>query len=445
MLDERCAWIKEVPYKGGAVVYWMSRDQRAQDNWALIRAQEEALALRQPLIVVFCLVDQFLGAQNNAYGFMLQGLYEVSESLSQLNMPFAVLKGEPEVVLPRFLEEIDAGLLLTDQSPLRLQRGWKQKVSQVISIPFYEVDAHNIVPVFKATDKQAYGAYTLRPKVNGLLSHYLTPFHQLIKIPFDVEAAIDPVIKNLSIQVQCKEAAHKRSILGQVPGARAAHEKMKAFIDNKLERYDLRNDPNQDVCSGLSPYLHFGQISAQRLALSVIQSGLNGGAFLEELIIRRELSDNFCYYNPQYDGFDGFPNWAKDSLNAHRVDRRDYIYPLEDFEEAKTHDSLWNAAQRYLVKRGAIQGYMRMYWAKKILEWTATPEMAMNTAIYLNDRYALDGRDPNGYTGIAWSIGGVHDRPWAQRPVYGKIRYMNAAGCKRKFDVGSYIENAEAL
>lgn len=200
--------------------------------------------------------------------------------------------------------------------------------------------------------------------------------------------------------------------------------------------------------SNLSSYLHFGQISAQRVALEVqpfIEYAESQKSFLEELIVRRELSDNFCFYNKYYDSFEGFPNWAKKTLNEHRNDKREFIYSLQQFEDAKTHDDLWNAAQIEMTTTGKMHGFMRMYWAKKILEWSASPEDALETAIYLNDKYELDGRDPNGYVGCAWSIGGVHDRAWAERPVFGKIRFMNYNGCKRKFDINSYIKKISLL
>ena len=230
-----------------------------------------------------------------------------------------------------------------------------------------------------------------------------------------------------------------------MPGENFAMEALKNFLENKFDKYsEERNDPTKDGQSNLSPYLHFGQISAQRIALEVKKFGGNEKsekAFLEELIIRRELSDNFCFYNKNYDSFTGFHNWAQQTLNAHKDDKREFIYTKEEFERAETHDDMWNAAQKELIKTGKMHGYMRMYWAKKILEWTNTPQYALNIAIYLNDKYELDGRDPNGYAGCAWSIGGVHDRAWTERPVFGKIRYMNYNGCKRKFDVNAYIEN----
>ncbi len=233
------------------------------------------------------------------------------------------------------------------------------------------------------------------------------------------------------------------------PGEKAANQVLNDFIEHKLVLYDAnRNDPNIDGQSNLSPYLHFGHISAQRVSLEIQKKSTSASEqeeFLEELIVRRELSDNFCFYNENYDNFKGFPDWAKKTLNEHRHDRREYIYSLDQFEKAQTHDDLWNAAQKEMVKSGKTHGYMRMYWAKKILEWTEGPEEALKIAIFLNDKYELDGRDPNGYVGIAWSIGGVHDRAWFPKPIFGKIRYMSYKGAQSKFDVKAYIKKVNSL
>ena len=248
----------------------------------------------------------------------------------------------------------------------------------------------------------------------------------------------DKVTSSLKIYREVKEVDWIK------PGELAASKLFKDFLENRFDRYaEDRNDPNKNALSNLSPYLHFGQISAQRVALTVqqfFQKNPSAEAFLEELIVRRELSDNFCYFNPKYDSFNGFHDWAKQTLNQHRKDKREFVYSIEEFEEAKTHEDLWNAAQKELIITGKMHGYMRMYWAKKILEWSKSPEEALRIAIYLNDKYELDGRDPNGYVGCAWSIGGVHDRAWAERQVFGKIRYMNRNGAARKFDLNSYIK-----
>ncbi len=440
---KRTRILKKGKEKAGPVVYWMSRDQRTRDNWALLFAQELALERREPMGVVFCLVPRFLDATMRHYDFMLKGIQEVEKELTKKNIPFFLLPGAPEEEIPSFVNRNGIGTLVSDFEPLRIKRGWKKRVGQKIDIPLYEVDARNIVPCWLASPKQEYGAYTLRPKIRRVLPEYLEDFPLLRKHPISWKAKSretnwDAVRKTLDVDRGVSEIDWIQ------PGEKSARRTLREFIREKLPRYDeFRNDPTKDGTSNLSPYLHFGQISAQRVALEVSKTRghkKSKDALLEELIVRRELSDNFCFYNPNYDNFDGFPDWAKKTLNDHRRDRRDYIYSLEDFQNANTHDRLWNAAQREMVEKGKMHGYMRMYWGKKILEWTASPEEATKIAIYLNDRYELDGRDTNGYTGVAWSIGGVHDRAWPTRHIFGKIRYMSYNGCKSKFDVLAYIQ-----
>ena len=429
--------------RAGPVLYWMSRDQRVRDNWALLFAQELALQGKVPMAVVFCLVSKFLHATMRQYGFMLRGLQEVERNLEEKNIPFFLLRGSPASEIPRFVRKYSIGTLATDFDPLRIKGEWKEAVAKAIGIPFYEVDARNIVPCWIASPKQEYGAYTLRPKIKRALPEFLEDFPRLGKHPIlwkDKPGRIDwsEVTKTLRVDRAVSE------VDWIMPGENAARKVLRGFIVKKLASYQGgRNDPTKDAQSNLSPYLHFGQISAQRVALEVAKNDVDKEsqeAFLEELIVRRELSDNFCFYNVHYDSFESFPQWAKKTLNDHRKDRKTYIYSPEDFEHADTHDELWNAAQREMARRGKMHGYMRMYWGKKILEWAQSPEEALRIAIYLNDRYELDGRDPNGYAGIAWCIGGIHDRAWPERPIFGKIRYMSYGGCKSKFDVMPYID-----
>jgi len=443
MNPRRFRTLKEAPTRQGPVLLWMSRDQRVNDNWALLYAQELAKERKVPLAVVFCLVPDFLGATMRQYGFMLKGLHEVEENLAKKHIPFFLLTGPPEDEIPKFIEQNKAGTLVKDFDPLRFKCQWTGGVAKKIGIPLYEVDAHNIVPCWAASPKQEFAAYTIRPKIKRMLPEFLEEFPKLNKHPVSWQGKIPetdwPGIQKTLKVVSIPEVDWIK------PGEKQALRILKIFLEKKLPSYTMkRNDPAVDGQSNLSPYLHFGQIAAQRVALEVENASVDKAsrdAFLEELIIRRELSDNFCFYNTQYDKFEGFPEWARKTLNAHRKDRRVYSYTLRQFEYAKTHDELWNAAQTEMVKRGKMHGYMRMYWAKKILEWTASPEKAIEIAIYLNDRYELDGRDPNGYTGIGWSIGGVHDRAWNERPIFGKIRYMSYNGCKSKFDVKKYIQD----
>ena len=439
MNNKRIKILQESDLKKGPIIYWMQREQRVNDNWALIYAYETALETKQTLIVVFNLVDKFLQATLRQYHFMIEGLKEVENKLAKLNIRFELLLGNPEEQIPEFINKNDVSLLVTDFNPLKISRGWKEKVRSKINISFFEIDSHNIVPVWEASPKLEFAAYTIRPKIKKLLPEYLDEFPKIKKFSKKVNQSKnnwESVYKSLKIDNSVG------SVENFIPGENAANDLLQNFIEQKLNSYsNVRNDPNKNGISNISPYLHFGQISAQRTALILnqFQEDESVASYLEELIIRRELSDNFCYYNPNYDNFDGFHDWAKTSLNLHRDDKRDFLYSLEEFESAKTHDDLWNAAQMEMATTGKMHGYMRMYWAKKILEWTDSPEQALEFGIYLNDKYELDGRDPNGYAGLAWSIGGVHDRAWGERPVFGKVRYMNYNGCKRKFDVSNYI------
>ncbi len=429
----------------GCVIYWMQRDQRAFDNWALNYAQERALAMHQPLVVVFCIVPGFLGATIRQYEFMIKGLAITARKLGKLNIPFCLLQGLPHVMLPGFAEQMQAGLMVTDFNPLRLPMEWKSKVAGCISIPFHEVDAHNILPCRHISDKLEYAAFTLRKKVGHKLPEFLTEFPSLVRHP------VFPVFHELTgpdwTEVM-KSLQVDRDVPGVdwlSPGENNASAALIDFIGKRLDTYDTeRNFPNLKGQSDLSPYLHFGHLSAQRVAIEIQKSTGNPAskqAFMEELIVRRELADNFCLHNPDYDNFNGFQPWARATLNKHRDDPREYQYTVAQFEQAFTHDDLWNAAQREMVVTGKMHGYMRMYWAKKILEWTQSPEEAIAIAVYLNDKFELDGRDPNGYAGIAWAIGGTHDRPWGERSIFGMIRFMNYQGCKRKFDINKYIHN----
>lgn len=437
----RARTLNQHSYQGGPLVYWMSRDQRVHDNWALALTLERARAQGVPAAVIFSLSPGFLGATLRHYDFMLEGLAQVESELDKLKIPFFLLLGEPDQTLPDFVRTHQVGGVVCDFSPLKRGRTWRAALADSLSIPLVEVDAHNVVPVWTASPKQEVGARTLRPKIQRLLPEFLTEFPVVVEETTAWPNRVPPT-DWAAVRAQLQVDKSVGPVSWIKPGEAAAHQALTTFIQQKLPHYhQRRNDPTLDGQSELSPYLHFGQLSAQRVALAVEQSDAPAEAkevYLEELIVRRELSDNFCFYNSNYDSFAGFPTWAQKSLDAHRTDTREFGYTRDELEHAKTHDPLWNAAQLEMTLRGKMHGYLRMYWAKKILEWTESPEQALAWAIYLNDRYQLDGRDPNGYTGVAWSIGGVHDRPWFERPVFGVIRYMNFNGAKRKFDVAAY-------
>lgn len=431
--SKRIHLLSEGEVHSAPVIYLMSRDQRARDNWALLYAQSLALELKAPLFVCFELVPNFLGASDRQYSFMLLGLKQVASELLLKKIPFFFIDSNRGESIKTFAESIKAAAIVTDFDPLKIKRAWISDFIQTSHLPVFEVDAHNIVPCRIASNKQEWAAYTFRPKINKLLPQFLDDFSKVIEHPFyDENQILLSKINNNEIFEKHKNILLENEYFKS--GEAEARNMLNFFISNKLNKYALnRNNTQLDGLSNLSPYLHFGQLSAQRVALEVMKEDADEdskNAFLEELIVRRELSDNFCFYNKNYDNFDGYPDWAKKTLNEHRSDKRDYIYSLEEFEGGLTHDKVWNFAQKQMVKTGKMHSYLRMYWAKKILEWTNSPEEAIEFAIFLNDKYSLDGRDPNGYTGIAWSIGGVHDRAWGERAVFGKIRYMNGKKIK---------------
>ncbi|HPS55087.1 MAG TPA: hypothetical protein PLP05_05785, partial [Sedimentisphaerales bacterium] len=311
-----------------------------------------------------------------------------------------------------------------------------------------EVETNLIVPITKVSDKENFSAGTLRPRINLKLADYAAELkhskvkHQSLGMKFesfDIEN-IEAALAKLKIDRTVKPVENLKA------GTNQAKKLLKDFIKNKLNDYDvLRNDPCQNYTSNMSPYLHFGQISPLYIALEIAKSKCKGkDAYLEELIVRRELSYNFVYYNSNYDNLNCLPCWAVNTLGFHRKDKREYVYSLEEFEQAKTRDPYWNAAQKEMVITGKMHGYMRMYWGKKILEWSKSPKDGFVIAVYLNDKYELDGRDANGYAGVAWCFG-KHDRAWSERKVFGKIRYMNAEGLKRKFDRDKYVEKINSL
>jgi deoxyribodipyrimidine photo-lyase len=439
--EARARLVRKGRVDGECVCYWMSREQRCADNHALAFASEMADRLGLPVLVFFSLSPGFIGAARRHYEFMFHGLMEVEKELIKNDIGFRLVMGEPQRTVPDLLGEVSPALLVTDFDPLKPKRAWREGACKEIDMTVYEVDAHNVVPCWLASNKREWSAATLRRKLAILIPSFLNqpPSVKKPKTPWKEAYPID--WKKAGSSIQASDFGNPITWIR--PGAKAALRKLEDFIAQCLSSYpDRRNDPNREGQSDLSPYLHFGQLSPHRVAWEVSRteaSEASKQAFLEELIVRRELSDNFCLHVPDYDSVSGFPEWSKATLDQHRFDERDYVYSSREFEEGRTHDRLWNAAQMEMVKRGKMHGYMRMYWAKKILEWSETPEEAMRTAVLLNDRYELDGRDPNGYAGIAWSIGGVHDRAWPSRKVYGKVRFMSFGGAKSKFDVESYI------
>jgi deoxyribodipyrimidine photo-lyase len=436
---------KEVK-KGAYVFYWMQASQRTEYNHALEYAISKGNELRQPVIVFFGITDHFPEANERHYAFMLGGLREVEQSLEKRGIQMVILHQSPEMGAVQLAKK--AALAVVDRGYLKIQKQWRNDAARQMDCPLIQVESDVIVPVEETSPKEEYAAATIRSKIHKKLNYFLVPVKQTdpavdsLSLDFDSFDIHDvgKALSKLRIDRSVKEVD---SFQG---GTKEALRHLEVFLEGKLDRFpELRNDPTLDYLSQMSPYLHFGQISPLFIALQVKKTKSPGiEAYLEELIVRRELSMNFVFYNDRYDSFDGLPEWARKSLRSHRKDKRQYLYHLEDLEQAKTHDPYWNAAQREMVVKGKMHGYMRMYWGKKIIEWSKTPEEGFHAALYLNNKYELDGRDPNGFTGVAWCLG-KHDRPWGERPIFGNVRYMNDKGLKRKFDADEYVRMMNKL
>ena len=438
---------------GRCVVYWMQRAQRGLDNPAVDLAVAIGNELGLPVIAYFSAISNFPHANLRHYAFLNQGLADIEEDLAARNVAF-IVRRPPNNSLESFLAEVNAAMLIGDENPCREPERWRQVLARRLSLPYWTVDADVVVPS-SLFPKHQYMLHIMRPRLNAALPAYLKPLPNLkAEHPWRRPRTFEsfPVLDDITQGWRTLD----RTVLpaGQFTGGtHAALKRLRHFVDHILPTYDTqRNHPEVDGTSQLSPYLHFGHISPLTIALAVDRASQNGrasqaarDAFLNELIGWRELSVNFVKYVPGYDSIDSAPEWAQKTLRDHASDPRNPIYTLDQLERAETYDELWNAAQLQMVKTGWMHNYVRMYWAKKILEWSPNPAKAWEYAVILNDKYQLDGRDPNGYNGIAWAIGGVHDRPWFDRPIFGTIRYMSGASTGKKFDSARYIRQIADL
>ncbi len=430
------------PIRGKYVLYWMQQAQRAEFNHALEFAIEQANALRLPMVAGFAL-SSFPEANRRHYQFMLEGLRETQKRLAARGIGFCLRRGPPEETIPELAK--NAAFLVGDVGYLRLQRQWREAVAKRAACPVAWVETDAIVPVAEISDHAEFAARTIRPKIHAKLAEFLQPLKpRTVAVPsIDLVKRSLPLADSAALCGSLGAADGVPPASGLVGGWTAATRRLDRFIVHRLADYATEaSDPTADGCSHMSSYLHFGQISPLDIALRASASDAPRAAidaFGEQLIVRRELSLNAIWFNPVYDRYETLPAWAKKTLDLHRKDKREHIYTRAQWEAGATHDPCWNAAQMEMVRSGQMHNYMRMYWGKKILEWSRTPEEAFETALYLNNKYEMDGRDPNGFVGVAWCFG-LHDRPWTERPVFGTIRYMNANGLRRKFDIESYRE-----
>lgn len=437
---------KEVKQDNSYVLYWMQGASRIHYNHALTFAIEQAHYYNKPLIVYFGITDTYPEASKRHYYMMVQGLIEVYQGLKNLNIRMVI--AHTDVALGAIEAAKDSVAVITDMAYVRHERVWREQVATSIDVPLIMVESNLVVPIRESSHKEEYSAATLRRKIEPMISfwakelpppHYTGTYYEgplLLEDIYheDIDKLMAPLRIDTSIDI----------VRGVRGGEKEARKKLHYFIKHHLDGYSTkRNDPLLSYSSDLSPYLHYGQISPIEIYLKVNSTPIEDKKdFIEQLIVRRELAFNFVFYNPHYDSFEGLPAWTKKTLLNHSVDARGYIYSYEQLQAGNTHDIFWNAAQMQLVSTGTMHNYMRMYWGKKILEWTATPQKGYEIALSLNNLYQLDGRDPNGFTGVAWCFG-KHDRPWAERPIFGLVRYMNDKGLMRKFDMKRYVEHIE--
>lgn len=429
---------------GRYVLYWMQAAQRAACNHALEHAIGLADARGEPLVVGFGLMDDYPEANLRHYRFMLEGLRETAADLARRGIGFVMRHGSPPRVALDLARE--ASLVVCDKGYLRHQRAWREEVGRAAGRQALQVEGEVVVPVAVASDKAEVGARTLRPKLQRLRERFLEPLLEqrpARKSPdLRREGDLDPgdvegCLARLRLD---RRVAPVRRFKG---GTSEARRRLRHFLARDLKGYkEARSDPSRQQSSQLSPYLQFGQISPVEMALAAQAAAAAGdpdrAAFLEELIVRRELAHNFVWYAQDYDRFACLPAWAQRTLEKHKPDRRQHLYDAEQLEAGRTHDRYYNAAMREMRLTGYMHNYMRMYWGKKVLEWSKDPETAYRTLLTMNNKLFLCGRGPNAFANCAW-IFGQHDRPWIERPVFGQVRYMNDKGLERKFDIEAYV------
>jgi len=401
------------------------------------------------VVVVFGMTASFPGAQRRHYRFLVAALPEIRDTLAARNVAFVVRIGDPPEVILRLSSQLRPSVVVGDENPLWVCRTWRSRVASGLAVPFVVVDSDVVVPS-ALFPKEEFAARTIRPKIHRVRDDYLHPIpnpratHAMAPDAIPEGETIDPdgLLETLNV-------GGVGEVAGYRGGPAEAARRLRTFLTHRLPKYATeRNEPTPYMTSELSAHLHFGHISPMTIALAVRDSGeepAGVASYLEELIVRRELSINFVARNANYDKYEGGPAWGLATLKKHADDPRPVVYSAERLERGETADPLWNAAQREMVLTGRMHNYLRMYWAKKILEWTPDPETAFAITLDLNDRYEMDGRDPNGFTGVAWAITGKHDRPWGERPIFGTVRYMSLASTGRKFDSAGYIARVRSL
>ena len=451
-MEERVRQLNDKPVRrdGDYVLYWSQMNRRVDSNHALLYAAQLANEHGLPVLAYEGLTCTYPYSSDRIHTFMLEAVAENARRLKKHGIGYVFYlrrtKRDPDDVL--YCLAARAAAVVTDDYPTFIARRHNARVPQKLDVAYFAVDSSCIVPM-STFPKREYAAYTIRPKIQRALPEHFHAAESLKvnrKWSGDIPALhVGVTSQNISALVASCEIDHSvKAAIGIRGGRGEAECRLERFLRNRLRRYAReRNEPSKHANSEMSAYLHFGQISSLEIALAARdyakEHKLMADEFLEELIVRRELAFNFARHVDNYETLDVLPDWARATLRDHDADARDPAFTREQMERAETYDPLWNATQRELLLRGKIHGYYRMYWGKKIIEWSATHQEALSTMIYLHDRYSLDGRDPNTYTNILWCFG-LHDRPWFNRPIFGQIRYMSFEGMKRKTDTAAYMQ-----
>jgi deoxyribodipyrimidine photo-lyase len=435
----------EAPRHGAYVLYWMQASVRTRENHALEHAVRIANELELPLVVGFGLDPDYREATARSLRFLIDGLVDVTGGLARRNIGFTVRVGRPHAIAAALAE--DAASIVVDRSYLREPRTWRMELASSAGAPVVAVESNVVVPVVFASDKREWAARTIRPKIQRSLDRFLT------------ELSTTPIKHTRLPRVESLDAGDRDALLVAAGvdddpsdhyrgGEYQAYAALRRFVDEGLDDYARAGTQvTAEWSSQLSMYLHYGHIAPTVIVRRVRDAGApraSVDAFIEELVVRRELAHNYVWYESDYDRFAALPQWARSTLDDHRDDPREAVYTKAELEAAATHDRYWNAAMIEMRETGYLHNRMRMYWGKRILDWTNTPEYAFRVALELNNRYLLDGRDPNSYANVAW-VFGLHDQAFAERDVIGKVRPMTRSGLARKIDADAYVAYVEDL
>ena len=457
-INERVVQLNDKPInpKGRYVLYWMQMFKRTSHNHALIWAIRKANELNLPLVVYEGLKYYYPWASDRLHTFILEGVEERRREFERLGVRYIFYLQKDENLPKNTVAALakDAALIVTDDFPCFIIPGHNRRIAERAEIAVHAVDSNGIIPMSKF-DKEEYAAYTIRPKIKKLLPSYLKPIaEETVEIDstcLEINASFETIVTDDDIPSLIAECDIDHLVKPSPVyhgGTANGRTRLKKFVGEILPDYEnARNKPDRDGSSRLSAYLHFGFLSPLEVALAVQESDApqeSKDAYLEELIVRRELSYNMTRHNANYDSLAALPAWVHKTMREHAGDERQFTYTLEELEAGETHDELWNACQREMVATGEMHNYVRMLWGKNVIAWSPSYEVAFETLVHLNNKYCLDGRNPNSYAGILWCFG-KHDRPWMERPVFGQIRYMTSGSTGKKFDSRRYIAWTKTL